>query len=64
MTSVSWQPGVVLVIMVTSSAVDHVQAPGQTKTIKLVFAACSQSAPHYGVRVKTGWLENQDNVSK
>jgi hypothetical protein len=50
--------------MVTSSAVDHVQAPGQTKTIKLVFAACSQSAPHYGVRVKTGWLENQDNVSK
>ena len=50
--------------MVTSSAVDHVRAPSQTKTIKLVFAACSQNAPQYGVRAKTGWLENQDNVEQ
>jgi hypothetical protein len=48
----------VMVIMLTSSVVDHGVSPSQVKpkTIKLVFVVSLISMQHQWVRARTGWL--------
>ena len=50
--------------VLASSAVDRGFDPGRVKlnTIKLVFAASPLSTQHSGVRAKTGWLGNHNDV--
>jgi hypothetical protein len=52
--------------MLASSSVDLDSSPGLVKsnTLKLVFVTSSLSMQYYGVRTKTGWLVNQNNVSE
>jgi hypothetical protein len=52
--------------MLASSSVDLDSSPGLVKsnTLKLVFVTSPLSMQYYGVRTKTGWLVNQNNVSE
>jgi hypothetical protein len=52
--------------MLASSSVDLDSSPGLVKsnTLKLVFVTSPLSMQYYGVRTKTGWLVNRNNVSE